>query len=296
MCRKATSFDHLIGELLQLRGHVKAESPRCLDVDDQAKLGRLFDRQISGLGPPQYFVDVFCASCKKGVYVHAIAEKSAGPSIDVLISDCRHSILARRVTNSFTGLIVDRSRRDVSGIETLCREVGKDLVDVFGPRERKDLPAEAENISGMVELAALPFEVNKVNAFSGDKCQSGQAWNKLFQQLDTLGQEIESDRRYSRDIAFRAGEVFYKSAFDGVACSRDNGNCRSCLHESANSWRRRPEKHVRPPPHQLGGKRGSLLKPTIGQHAIPYQSPTLDPAEFSQATNPRCTGGVVSSG
>ena len=43
-CQKATSFDHLIGELLQLRGHVKAESPRGLDVDDQAKLGRLFDR------------------------------------------------------------------------------------------------------------------------------------------------------------------------------------------------------------------------------------------------------------
>jgi hypothetical protein len=40
----ALLFDHLVGELLQLRGHVKAESLRGFDVDDQAKLGRLFDR------------------------------------------------------------------------------------------------------------------------------------------------------------------------------------------------------------------------------------------------------------
>jgi hypothetical protein len=37
-------FDHFVGELLQLRGHVKAESLRGFDVDDQPKLGRLFDR------------------------------------------------------------------------------------------------------------------------------------------------------------------------------------------------------------------------------------------------------------
>jgi len=116
--------------------------------------------------------------------------------------------LARRVTNLFTKLIGDRPRRDVCGIETLCREVGKDLVGVFGPRERKDLPAEAENISGMVELAALPFEVNKVTAYSGDKRQSGQARNKLFQQLDTLGYEIERDLGYSRDIALGRARFF----------------------------------------------------------------------------------------
>jgi len=147
----------------------------------------------------------------------------------------------------------------------------------------------------MVELAALPFEVNKVTAYSGDKRQSGQARNKLFQQLDTLGYEIERDLGYSRDIALGAGEVFYESAFDRIARSRDDGNCRSCLHESANSWCTRPKQHVGPPRHQLGCKRGSLLKPTIGQYAIPYQSPTLDPAEFRQATNQGCTGGVVSS-
>src|SRR5258706_15435983 len=45
-------FDHLIGELLQLRGHVKAEGLRGLEVDDQAKLGKAIgklDRRRSGI-------------------------------------------------------------------------------------------------------------------------------------------------------------------------------------------------------------------------------------------------------
>jgi hypothetical protein len=42
--QSASLFDQLVGELLQMERHVEAESVRGLDVDDQAKLGRLFDR------------------------------------------------------------------------------------------------------------------------------------------------------------------------------------------------------------------------------------------------------------
>jgi len=62
-------------------------------------------------------------------------------------------------------------------------------------------------------LAAYSLEVDEVSALSGNERQPGQARNKLFQQLDTLGYEIESDRRYSRDIAFRVGEVFLQVRF-----------------------------------------------------------------------------------
>src|SRR5262249_33590651 len=48
------SFDHLVGDGKQRRGHVEANHPGRLGVDDQLKLARLHDRQVSG---PRAFED-----------------------------------------------------------------------------------------------------------------------------------------------------------------------------------------------------------------------------------------------
>src|SRR5262245_26776139 len=46
----AASLDHLVGGGEQRLGHVEAEHPRGLSVDDQFEFGRLHNRQVHGLG------------------------------------------------------------------------------------------------------------------------------------------------------------------------------------------------------------------------------------------------------
>src|SRR5258705_11695355 len=52
------SFDHFVGELLKLQRHIEAECLCCLEIYHQLEFGRLLDRQISGRGPAQDFIDV----------------------------------------------------------------------------------------------------------------------------------------------------------------------------------------------------------------------------------------------
>src|SRR5437773_3751240 len=47
--RLAHSFDHLVGEQLQRVGHLKAECPGRLQVDDELEFGRLHDGQVGGV-------------------------------------------------------------------------------------------------------------------------------------------------------------------------------------------------------------------------------------------------------
>jgi hypothetical protein len=49
----ARLFDHLVGAGNQRRRHVEAERLRHDQVNDEVELGRLLDRKIGGLRPPQ---------------------------------------------------------------------------------------------------------------------------------------------------------------------------------------------------------------------------------------------------
>jgi hypothetical protein len=52
---RSHSFDHLVGERQQGRGHGNAERSGGLEVDHQSKLARLLNRKIAGLGTDKYF-------------------------------------------------------------------------------------------------------------------------------------------------------------------------------------------------------------------------------------------------
>jgi hypothetical protein len=43
-CTAANLFDHLVGALLNMKRHVESERLGGLDIHNQLKLGRLFDR------------------------------------------------------------------------------------------------------------------------------------------------------------------------------------------------------------------------------------------------------------
>src|SRR5262249_42363161 len=52
-----TSLDHLIGAGKHKRRKVEADRSRCLEIDEELKLGRALDRKIGGFGALQYPID-----------------------------------------------------------------------------------------------------------------------------------------------------------------------------------------------------------------------------------------------
>jgi hypothetical protein len=46
---KATLFDHLVGKLLEMQGHLKAEGFGGLEIDRECVLRRLLDRKVARL-------------------------------------------------------------------------------------------------------------------------------------------------------------------------------------------------------------------------------------------------------
>src|SRR5262245_16726765 len=54
------SFDHLVGALLELQGHVKAEDLGGLEIDHQFKFGWYLHRQICRFFSLEYAIDVKC--------------------------------------------------------------------------------------------------------------------------------------------------------------------------------------------------------------------------------------------
>ena len=58
MCRTVNDLlDHLVGAGEQRRRHFQANRLRHDQVNDEVELGRLLDRKIGGLRPPQNLVD-----------------------------------------------------------------------------------------------------------------------------------------------------------------------------------------------------------------------------------------------
>jgi hypothetical protein len=53
---KKRLFDHLVGQLLQLQGQLKAERLGCREVDNQIEFSWLLYRKLRGLGSAQYLI------------------------------------------------------------------------------------------------------------------------------------------------------------------------------------------------------------------------------------------------
>ena len=73
--RLTSSLDHLVGKLLELRWHIKAECRGGLEVDHEIKLFRPLYRQLAWLGTMQDFGDVISTSSEYLGYVRPIRNR-----------------------------------------------------------------------------------------------------------------------------------------------------------------------------------------------------------------------------
>src|SRR5262245_10503511 len=62
---RAVSFDHLVGDREQRRGHTQAQCVGDLEVDRQLELGRCLHGQIGSLGTPEDAVDILRGARKR---------------------------------------------------------------------------------------------------------------------------------------------------------------------------------------------------------------------------------------
>ena len=77
----AASFDHFVGADQQCRRKSETERLCRLRVHNEAKPGRLFDREIGGLFTLEYLVDKDCGPTVQSNETWAIRYQSAGLSI-----------------------------------------------------------------------------------------------------------------------------------------------------------------------------------------------------------------------
>jgi hypothetical protein len=83
---RAGSFEYLVGEGHQIVREFHPERLGCLEVDHELELGRLHDRQISGLGALQNSAGINANLAIHFGKIDAIAHQAAG-----------HGIVAKRI-------------------------------------------------------------------------------------------------------------------------------------------------------------------------------------------------------
>jgi hypothetical protein len=78
------SFNHLVGAQQECLGEVQAKSLSGGQIDNEIELGRLLDRQISGLCPAQNFVTALCAGilCTTPYSLSVTSQGSVSLSLD----------------------------------------------------------------------------------------------------------------------------------------------------------------------------------------------------------------------
>src|SRR5262249_61783621 len=86
------SFDHLVGEREQPVGNLEAECLGNLEVDHKLKLGRLYDRQVSGLLALKNSRGIDAGPSQAVVIVWAVTHQAACIDEDPLVIDGRHAV------------------------------------------------------------------------------------------------------------------------------------------------------------------------------------------------------------
>src|SRR5262245_10002101 len=100
--------------------------------------------------------------------------------------------------------------------------------DVLARSDIEEARLNAQGTHGPLNLA--PFERKKWAAHIHERRDPGDAWNHLFQQLDSFAVCVSRLRALSRDIAARPGEACNEAQTERLpACRHDDRDCARCL-------------------------------------------------------------------
>src|SRR5262249_51770645 len=72
------SFNHLIRPRQHVGRNRQTDLLRCLEIDDELKLGRLLNGKVGGLGTFEDFIHIGCGPTSQVAEVHPVGHKSAG--------------------------------------------------------------------------------------------------------------------------------------------------------------------------------------------------------------------------
>src|SRR6516165_6597669 len=104
----ASSLDHLVGAAEQQRGHVEADCLCATDVDHQLEPGRLYNRQVGGLGAHENSAGVVADLEVCVAEVCTVGQQSAGCGELTPIVNRRNRVACCQRNNSITPAVQER--------------------------------------------------------------------------------------------------------------------------------------------------------------------------------------------
>src|SRR5262245_57008561 len=119
----------------------------------------------------------------------------------------------RELTDACLVLEVEQGPCDISSIEMLCREAGKDFVVIGGDGSLKNLPRKSKLVCR--DCLVLPQDLESLwrnvrgSPAPNDECHPPQIWFNLFQEFHLLGEQVEPSN--SCNVPLRSCEVGYES-------------------------------------------------------------------------------------
>src|SRR5215470_3145545 len=119
----------------------------------------------------------------------------------------------RELTNARSVLEVDRGPCDISSIEMLRSETGKDFVVIVRDVRLKSLPRKSKFVCR--DCLVLPQDLESLRRnvrgcpAPSDECYPPQIWYNLFQEFHLLGEQVEPSN--SCDVPFRSCEAGYET-------------------------------------------------------------------------------------
>ena len=193
-------FDHLVGKLLQLRWHIKAECRGGLEVDHQIEPLRALYRQIAWLGTVQDFRDVIPVSSEYLAYVRPVSNETAGPWKLSEQGNEGEPLGYRKLADLLRRDEHEGRRQQDTGINMLYPGGLQGTLEVIRDLHFYNFSFERERPCHRLRGC----ELSRVEFRDANDCYTREPGNDLFEKPHQFSAQLREIKKHSRHIAARA--------------------------------------------------------------------------------------------